>query len=305
MSAVHQAPESVRDELRRETIPLRILVAASGEASSLGALRLASALSTRAQSEVSVIAAAAPIPYAPPRMGEPSLSATLNDDRRRATLDATRRELDVVPEAAAWTLHAVVGWAAEAILDEATEWGASLIVVGVARHHVMQRLAGAQTAVAVARHAPVPVIAVPAHVTGLPTRVLAAVDFSPSSLRAAHLAARLAMPGSTLILAHVSALRPDADSDRSLSELYNGGCVDRLELLAAELREHGPATITTMLLSGDIAEQLDQCAEREQCDMIAVGGHMQNFIERVVIGSVRTKLLRAASRTILVAPSNA
>jgi nucleotide-binding universal stress UspA family protein len=305
MSAVHQAPDTIRDEFHRETTPLRILVAASGEASSLGAVRLASALSTRSDSEVSVIAAAAPSPYAPPRTSEPSLAATLDDDRRRATLEATRLELDAVPEAAAWTLHAVVGWAAEAILDEANEWGASIIVVGIGRQPVMRGLAGAQTAVGVARHAPVPVIAVPAHVTGLPTRVLAAVDFTPSSRRAAHLAARLMVPGGTLILAHVSALESDDDSDGSLSELYNGGCIERLELLATQLREQGPAQVTTLLLTGDIAEQLEQCAEREKCDMIAVGGHAQSFIERVVVGSVRTKLLRAASRTILVAPSNA
>lgn len=39
-----------------------------------------------------------------------------------------------------------------------------------------------------------------------------------------------------------------------------------------------------------------------RCDTVALGGHDHGFVERAIFGSVRAKLLRAASTTVLIAP---
>src|SRR6185295_18995083 len=93
---------------------------------------------------------------------------------------------------------------AATIARVAHEANASLIVAGLGRHRVVDRLFGDETALRLVRLAGVPVLAVAAGWDHAPRRVVVAVDFCETSLRAARLALDLAAPDSVIYLVHVA-----------------------------------------------------------------------------------------------------
>jgi nucleotide-binding universal stress UspA family protein len=295
------ATSSTRDvPIARPTVPLRVLVGSSGEPSSTGAIRIASALAARAEVQVHLVAAATPVVDPPVGGGVGLAPAVANEDHRREALDAATKLLVRVPAAQEWNVRSVVGWPAESILDEAKHWGASLIVIGIGRHRVIDRFSGAETAVAIARRSDVPVMAVPADAPGLPMRVVAAIDFSEPSKTAARIAATFMPSDGTLVLTHVSSIH--AGNRPSMIDRDNVDSLEALETLAAELRRPGGPRVHTHVMAGDVAEALLRFAREEHCDMIAVGGQARRMVDGVIFGSVRTKLLRDGSGTVLIAP---
>ena len=288
MLATHCTPAAYDPIGDRDTIPIRILVGSAGSPSSMGAVQMAAALAASLDADVHVVAATTPLPYVATMGAGSDAPVIVDEDNRRQTLQDARRQLDRLHTAGQWSLHSVVGWPAESILEEATAWGAAIIVIGVGRHQVADRLVGAETAVAIARRSPIPVIAVPAGAVGLPSRVLAATDFSEASITAARIGARLMAEDGTLVLAHVTAA---------------AGPCHALEELAAEIREHTGRRVNTELLSGTVVDALLRYAREESCDMISVGGRPYTAPDGVIFGSVRTRLLRAGSSTVLIAPS--
>ena len=300
MLTTHSIPSTRDIPIARPTVPLRILVGSSGEPSSTGAIRVASALAARAEVQVHLVAATTPAVHPPTIGGDGPTPTVANEDHRRETLEAARKQLERVPAADEWNVRSVVGWPAESILDEAKHWGASVIVIGVGRHRVIDRFSGTETAVAIARRSDVPVMAVPADVARLPVRVLAAIDFSEPSKTAARLAATFMQPDGTLVLGHVSSIH--AGNRPSVIDRDNADSLVALEELAMELRKRGGPRVHTHVMAGDVAEALLRFAREEHCDMIAVGGQARRMVDGVIFGSVRTKLLRDGSGTVLIAP---
>lgn len=297
MLTAHSTSFTREAPVARATVPLRILIGSSGEPSSIGAIRVASALAARADVQVHLVAAAAPVVH--PAIEGPT-SIVENEEHRHATLDAARKQLEHVPAANEWKVRSVVGWPAESILSEANHWGASLIVIGIGHHRVIDRFSGTETAVSVARRSDVAVMAVPADAAGLPLRVLAAIDFSEPSKSAARMAAAFMHPDGTLVLAHVTSIR--ADDCSSAIDRNDAESLAALEDLASELRTRSGHRVTTHVMAGDVAEALLRFAHDEHCDMIALGAQARRMGDGVIFGSVRTRLLRAGSGTVLVAP---
>jgi nucleotide-binding universal stress UspA family protein len=202
-------------------------------------------------------------------------------------------------------VHAVVGWPAEAIVDAAERWPASLVVLGRGEHHAWDRLFGPETAIAVARRSRAPVLAAPPNAREIPSRVLAAVDFTKSSVNAAKLAARLMRPNGTLILAHVSAFDDRTAADGSLADLYDAGVANKLDACRREIHRETRRHIETVVLTGEVVGQLVEYAGRERCDLIAVGGHHLGLIDRILLGSGRSGLLRSAPCSVLIGAQQA
>jgi hypothetical protein len=61
-------------------------------------------------------------------------------------------------------------------------------------------------------------------------------------------------------------------------------------------------SVDDCVLSGDPARELLAYAARVGADLVAAGSHGHGFISRLVLGSVTTKLLRAARCSVLVIP---
>jgi nucleotide-binding universal stress UspA family protein len=59
------------------------------------------------------------------------------------------------------------------------------------------------------------------------------------------------------------------------------------------------------VLHGDPAHEVLAFVDAQRIDLIAAGAHGRSPFERLVLGSVSTKLVRAADCWVLVAPADA
>jgi len=186
---------------------------------------------------------------------------------------------------------------------EDTIWKrASLIVVGMRPQRAIDRLFGHETAIAIARRASVPVLAVTRRCETLPERVLVGVDFTESSRRAGELAGQLIAESGEIVLAHIPPFAAFEGAGESWVSVYMTGAADRLEEERITLARLTRRRVRTILGKGEPGEQLLKLARKMCCDTIAVGAHAQGFVDRVLLGSIATRVLRAATCSVLVAP---
>ena len=284
------------------THPFRILVASSAEPSSLGAIRLATLIARRRSASVHALIAATPFPHTMPSVFAVAPPALVDDDNRRSALDQLRRQLATVRGTREWAVRATTGFAADSISETAERWPASLVVMGAGEHGPVGRFLGSGTAVKVASHATVPVLAVPADAQELPLRAVAAVDFTPSSIAAAVMAATLLGPGGTLTLLYASPLIVEGAPPGALTDLYTAGARDRLNETAEEVHRRSKRTVLTHVATGSIVDRLRDFVDENGCDLIALGAHEPTLLERILMEGVRSRILRQAPCSVLVVP---
>ncbi|HWG54382.1 MAG TPA: universal stress protein [Gemmatimonadaceae bacterium] len=196
--------------------------------------------------------------------------------------------------------------AALAIAAEAEQQMVDLIVVGSGANESANGLSSGGIGLEIARWSTVPVLAVAPGSTGLPHTVVAATDFSPSSVNAARTAFELLDDSGTLSLVHACPdveLPPDALGD--WRERYAHFA---RKLLARTMRQMGADDtdrVVPVELEGNPAEEIVAFATRVGADLIAAGNHSYHVVERLLVGSVATQLLRVAHCSVLLAPSGA
>jgi len=184
----------------------------------------------------------------------------------------------------------------------AHESNATMIVSGIGRHQVMDRLFGDETAIRLVRMSSVPVLTVAGGLTGAPHRIVIAADFSETSLRAARLALELAAPHATLYLAHVGPRDKVLHDWNSWGLSYKEDAGDALQKMREELRVPAGMTVQRVLLQGDPATELLAFATSVNADLIATGSHGYGFVARMLIGSVTTRILRCSTCSVLCVP---
>jgi nucleotide-binding universal stress UspA family protein len=251
-----------------------------------------------------VVTVREPVPLYLPDAGVLPLHPDVEAEQLRRQLDDVTRALRLVAnDAATWPVVVVEGQPARTIAQLARERRARLIVLGIGRHAPVDRLFGSETALQTIRMADRPVLAVAPDFAGLPRRAVAAVDFSPASVRAAEEALALLADGGTLTLVHVrphyeDLVRPDEawdlDHDQRVGVLF--------QRLIAGLEPRPSVTVTTVVESGDPAGQVLAVAEREGAELIASGSSGLGFFERLIVGSVATRILRRATVSVLAVP---
>jgi nucleotide-binding universal stress UspA family protein len=280
----------------------RIVVATDGGRESFGALRIAAALAERPGTAVAVVAVVTPFPHNLSTVVRPDQPVAIDERGRRAMHERVERRVRALPGAAQWSVQSVVGWPPDAINDVARRWDATLIILGIGRHRRLDRLFGSETAIAVIRHARIPVLAVAPNARELPRRVLAAMDFTEASVSAAELALELMARDGTLTLAHASSFTGRDHALGGLVDLYRTGAETKLDAARRRLQSGPRSTIETALLDGEAGKALLRYASDEACDLISLGGHAQGLMDRILLGSVRTRVLRAAKCSVLIAP---
>jgi len=187
-----------------------------------------------------------------------------------------------------------VGQPAVAIAEAARSVNALLIVLGLGPHHAVDRALGGETALQLVQVASTPVLAVPASATELPRRALVAVDFTPTSIAAAHTAVSLVADDSVVDLVHVQPSPRHGPSARDEEA--------RLSELATTIESTRALTIHASVLSGPPAPTLLDSARSRGADLIAFGSHGYGLWKRLTIGSVASKILRLADVAVLVQP---
>jgi nucleotide-binding universal stress UspA family protein len=281
------------------TVLAPLLVATDGTESSDDALRAAHAIASHTGQRIELLAVHEPLPMLAPEVqfaeGPAAAAESRTTLKTRVMEQLARTQSD-----SHWPIDVVTGQPEVQIANAAQRLGASLVIMGLGEHGLYERLLGDEMVLRVIRLGTVPVLAVAPGFLGLPTHVLAATDFSPSSVRAAKLAESLLAPRGKITLAHVMSDEVDAANWKRTNAAFHGTIGRAFDLMVAGLRE-GVAT-ERELLAGDPAKALLEHARLNQTDLIVTGSHGFGFLTRLWLGSVSQRLVRGAHCSVLVAP---
>jgi nucleotide-binding universal stress UspA family protein len=184
----------------------------------------------------------------------------------------------------------------------AHESNASMIVAGLGRHRVIDRLFGNETALRLVRVSAVPVLAVTNGLTHAPRRIVVAIDYSETSLRAARLALDVAASSATVYLAHVAPRDSTLYDWNGWGSSYKQDAGEALQKIRDQLRVPPGMILQRVVLQGDPATELLAFATSVNADLIATGSHGHGFVTRMLIGSVTTRILRCATCSVLTVP---
>ncbi|MFV8752140.1 universal stress protein [Nannocystaceae bacterium ST9] len=169
-----------------------------------------------------------------------------------------------------------------------------------------------RTAQRVIRHAEIPVLVVKQpEALALPTRLLAAVDWSASAARALQFGARLRGQIDGLLsivhvidspfVPYVQAFASEHDADEALDQVH----ADQRDRLATFVRETIGATersVSEVVVFGEPGRAIAEQAARSSSQLVVVGMHGAANLSRFLLGSTADKLIAAAGCDVLAVP---
>lgn len=282
-----------------------IVVATDGAVQSDGALAVARALADKVGTNVDVVAVQPAMNLIVPDASlllSPSAIARLTAELS-ARVNAQCARVSVAGSGPELVNPIIEQGQPERVINRvADETEARLVVVGLGRHDIADRIFGSETALKVAQLSSVPVLAVPDNARTAPKSAVVAVDFSEPSFAAAQSAAQLVGDGGTLHLVHVAPRERELLDPWISDAEYQRLVRQRFYRLRARLNVPAGVEITESIRTGDIARQLIELAKEWKADVIAAGSHGHGFVARLVLGSVTTSLLRGANCMVLVVP---
>lgn len=205
-----------------------------------------------------------------------------------------------VPAHALERLSIRSGRAPVTLRQAAAEIGAGLIVIGGKHHTTLGEWVGRSTAMHLIRTAEVPVLLTTS--ARLPRRVLAALDVSAATCRTLEVAERYASQlGAELkVLSVVEPLPSIGEVPPMDPEPYYQASQALIEkdvwpLVTAPGAEK---TITFGLAPSAIARE----AKAWNADLVVMGSHGKGWFERVLVGSVTTRVVHDLPASLLVVP---
>jgi nucleotide-binding universal stress UspA family protein len=285
-----------------------VLLATDGSPSAVAGARVAFALAQKYHAVIHVVSVvdtrSAPIP--PPldmalAMGDALAGSELHREQERSV----RAELSgAIGDPLDWPVRVRLGAPASAIVQEAQHVGAVLIIVGLRRHGRIDRAVHDETALNVMRVASCPVLGAVAEMDGLPTRVLAAVDFSEGSLVAVRTARAVLGDGAVLVLAYVQPMNAFL-SDEGEAAIHELGVQAGFAKVGSDLGEDGVRFDHVVLHHAppqSPGEALLEYADDIGSDLITAGSVHHSRLDLWMVGSVSTELVRSGRRSVLIVP---
>jgi nucleotide-binding universal stress UspA family protein len=252
-----------------------------------------------------VVTVLTPLPVLPSEYPAAMASVGLERELEHSRRQLIEHDMRTALGSDAPELTMLIGNPAGAIASAARASRARCVVVGLGRRGPMEHLFGGETALRLARQAPMPVLAVSPGAEALPSVAVLAIDFSEASKSAARAALDLLADGATVHLIHV---RPEVDipltDPRGWDAVYESGARDLLAHLVTELQALRPdAQLRTELLHGRVAEEILRYAAHVGAELIAVGQHGHRALAGLFVGGTTTSLLRGANCSVLSALS--
>jgi nucleotide-binding universal stress UspA family protein len=281
-----------------------ILLATNGMKESDAAIQAAAQLAEASGRPVTVIAVLEPPPLVAGEYGFIVPVEDLGEGRRDALLSRVRKQLtDVLGRDPSWPLEIRSGDPATTIATFGQKANAALIVMGLGHHQLMDRVFGSETTLHTLRAAHTPLFAVPQTYSQLPRRAIVAVDFSGAGMAAAQGALAL-LPGLTSVtLVHVAPrwdLQPTAYVEWRAE--YERGVGPAFERVMRELDAPSNVSVTTVIREGKTTKELLSAAEEDHADVIVVGSKGLGFLDRVLVGSTATGIIRGAHCAVFAFP---
>ena len=295
-------------------LPMRVLVATDGSEHATLAVRAAANLSNRAEAELHVVHVRKPLPV------QSSLSRPAYFDRvfeeyadlyEEETGQLMRRQVfrAKVEGADVADAHLREGRAAEEIIGLARKLTADLVVVGSRGVGPLERLVKGSVSERVVRLAACPTLVVRGEEDAWPpSRLVVGDDFSAEARKAGEMAAAIgAVFGVPTVL--VSAYRPLRNYAPAFppSALMYGDVPQELEEAleerASELERMSGSRAGVRAVAGYAVETIQGVIEEgDEPALTAVGSRGLGAARRIVLGSVSTRVLRAANGPVLIVP---
>lgn len=267
-------------------------------------LRTARALGPALAAEVVAVSVLTPLPVAIPGQTAWMIPPDLEEERLGECTSELASRLDALNGAAkSWTSKVVRGWPAGVIPDLAREQHAALIIVGMGRHRPLDRLFGAETALRTIQRAPCPVLVVHRDHVGPFRDVVIATDFSPASLAAAQAAMPMLDSAATIHIVHVWQPSDAYDPRKAAADqAYVRSLPESFRRFTELLSVPAGATLKTVTREGGAAERVLDYAESHHADLVTAGRHGRSLLQRILVGSQTSAMVRAAERSLLIAP---
>lgn len=276
-----------------------MLVATDGREQSDAAVAAGALLAGRSDAWW-IITVATPFPILAPEL-DVQLTAEAASAHRDAQIRAARDQVRRLLGDRTVRVEVADGDPADVIARVATQANASLIVAGLGRHKVVDRVFGDETVLRLVRSASTPVLAIGTAFT-VPKTVVVGVDFSETSVQAAQLALRFVGPGASVYLMNVA---PQEDLLGLLTggpAAYHERAMATMSRLVSGLEVPADVDIQPVVRVGDPGSRILEYAADRQAELIAIGTRGQGFIARMLVGSVATKVLRGSSIAVLTLP---
>jgi len=282
--------------------PSTLIVATDGREQSDGAIRAGHWL---AETDVAwrVVSVVPPLPLV-----SADLELQIRADAIDASLENQRRLLHeqlqrVLGSASTARLDVRQGHPADVVCRTAEDTNASLIVAGLGRRRLVDRLLADETALRIIRCATTPVLAVPPEFMPAPHTAIVGVDFSETSVRAAELALRLVQSAATIYLMNVAPREDVLSLATSGLAAYEAHAMPKLNDLAQRLQAPERVHLQPVIKQGDPATALLEYASETNSELIAIGTRGLGLVARLLLGSVATKVIRASSIAALTVPA--
>ncbi len=285
-----------------------VLLATDGSPAARAATRVAQGLAVEHHAEVHVVSVvdtrSAPIP--PPLDLALALADTSSGQAIHAQQVRDVREMisATTAQPCEWPVHVVLGTPAGAIASTAKRIGAALIVLGLRHHGRVDRVTHDETVLNLIQMAECGVLGVSETLSALPVRGLVALDFTPASEEAARAALYIVGPKGKVVLTYAARITGYEPGDGE-TVIHEMGVQAGFERIAAELRQAG-GTVDHVVLHHQtprpVADLLLDYAHEMSADLIVSGRARHGRVDRWMLGSVSTELVRAGTTSILVIP---
>jgi nucleotide-binding universal stress UspA family protein len=240
--------------------------------------------------------------YLPP----PQLLA-LPADFDVAAMDALReravqQERKVV--GADWPVEVYTGEPASTVRRIASERNPSVVVTGVSRHGLLDRIFGEETAAHIANLAEVPVLAVTPSFTRLPRTVLIAIDLDSPPIDSTPLVRGMLADASTVYFVNAKprATTIDGYDLTSWERMYDEGIAEVYERVMSSLDLPGKVSHQLVRLNGSTAKELLNFAQYANVELIILGQRRASLLHRRFSRGLATRILRATTCAVLVTP---
>ncbi len=285
------------------------IIAAVGPSGGETTIGMARAVAAADASSLIVVSVVAFPPFNELVGGDSLLKVSPIEEQRIERLQAEHRRLThlAAPGSHEGAVEVAIlyGSPAATIANLARERRARLIVLGAGQRGAIARLFAPDTALETSRRAPCPVLVVYDGAVGLPTNVVVAIDFSPTSLHAAMRALAFVADGATVHLVHVwrriRTLVPLATL-QDFDERYEQSLPARFERVRSLLGSGRSFLFKNISREGPTEETILNVARTADADLIVTGTRGLGTIERLLIGSVSTALLRGSDCSVILVP---
>jgi len=277
-----------------------MIVATDGREQSDAAIR-AGALLAGGSDAWRVLTVVTPMPIMAPEL-DIRITAEAAAAHRDAQIQAANGQVRRILGERSVRVEALDGNPADVIARMAEQENASLIVTGIGRHNIVDRILSDETVLRLVRSAATPVLAIGPEFA-IPRSVVVGVDFSENSLHAAELALRFVTYGATVYLMNVA---PHPDLLGMVAggpAIYHEHAMARMSELISRLEIPDGVHVQPVVRQGDPASLILEYAAGTEAGMIAVGTRGQGFVARMLVGSVATKVIRGSPIAVLTLPA--